>query len=102
MMVLDDYFKEWEDLISLLPDRIEELNALKEIYLTQSVDIELNTDFKELYGKNNAEIRKYHIHNELKQLVDDINELEKTIIWLRYRVSFLKEVVKTQRILNGV
>ena len=101
-MVLDDYFKEWEDLISLLPDRIEELNVLKEIYLTQSVDIELNTDFKELYGKNNAEIRKYHIHNELKQLVDEINELEKTIIWLRYRVSFLKEVVKTQRILNEV
>lgn len=99
---MDDYFKEWEALISLLPDKIKELNDLKEIYLNQSVDIELNTDFKELYGKNNAEIRKYHIHNELKQLVDDINELEKTIAWLRYRISFLKEVVKTQRILNEI
>ena len=64
-LTIGELLKEWEDLIEELTEKEIELIHLKEYYESESHRIETTVDFKELYGKNNADIRKHHIKTEL-------------------------------------
>ena len=74
----------------------------KEIYEIKAQTIEDETDFKAIYGRNNADIRKLHIKQELKEWSNTITDLEISINWITRRISFLRELVKCKRTLIEV
>ena len=90
---------EWEDLVDELTEKEIALFKWKEIYAIKSLEIENNTDFKSLYGKNNEKIRKEHIKNELSEWHYNIKDLEFSIDWISRRISLLRETVKVKRVL---
>ena len=90
---------EWEDLVDELTEKEIALFKWKEIYNIKSLEIENNTDFKSLYGKNNEKIRKEHIKNELSEWHYNIKDLEFSIDWISRRISLLRETVKVKRVL---
>lgn len=98
----DSYLKEWENLINELSEKEIALYKWKEIYNIKAQEIEAHTNFKELYGKNNADVRKQHIRNELSDWYENIKELEFSINWIINRISFLRELVKCKRTLLEV
>ena len=96
-MMTNEYLNEWEDLINELSEKEIALYKWKQVYEIKAMEIENNTDFKALYGKNNADVRKQHIKNELSEWHKTIKELEFSIDWIARRISFLREMVKTKR-----
>ena len=90
---------EWEDLVDELSETEIALFKWKEIYNIKALEIENNTDFKSLYGKNNEKIRKEHIKNELSEWHYNIKDLEFSIDWISRRISLLRETVKVKRVL---
>ncbi len=98
----NDYLREWEELVNELSEKEIALFKWKEIYEIRAMEIENNTDFKELYGKNNEKIRKEHIKNELADWHYIIKDLEFSIAWITRRISFLRELVKCKRTLLDV
>ena len=94
--------KEYEDLIIELSEKEIALYEWKEIYQINAMEIEKTTDFKALYGKNNAEVRKQHISQELADWYTTIKDLEFSIDYLARRISFLKELIRTKRVLMEV
>ena len=86
--------KEYEDLINELSE--------KEVYQVKAMEIEATTDFKALYGKNNADIRKQHISQELADWYTTIKDLEFSIDYISRRISFLRELIRTKRVLMEV
>ena len=71
----------------------------KEVYQIKAMEIENTVDFKAIYGKNNADVRKQHIKQELGEWDKNIRELETSINWISRRISFLRELVKVKRTL---
>lgn len=100
--VSNDYLREWESLINELSEKELALIEWKEIYEIKAQSIEDETDFKALYGRNNADIRKLHIKQELKEWSNTITDLEISINWITRRISFLRELVKCKRTLIEV
>ena len=100
--VTNDYLKEWENLINELSMKELALIEWKEIYEIKAQSIEDETDFKAIYGRNNADIRKLHIKQELKEWSNIITDLEISIAWITRRISFLRELVKCKRTLLEV
>ncbi len=98
----NDYLHEWENLINELSMKELALIEWKEIYEIKAQTIEDETDFKALYGRNNADIRKLHIKQELKEWSNTITDLEISIAWITRRISFLRELVKCKRTLIEV
>ena len=98
-VTIDDYFKEWEVAIIELAEKEKEQLNLKETYSQLEQDILLNFDFKEAYGKNNESIRKNHIKNELKDMVDRKNDLKLRIAYLNRRIDFIKSLMRMQGVL---
>ena len=96
---IEDYFKEWEIAIEELAEKEKEQINLKETYNQLEQDILLNFDFKEAYGKNNESIRKNHVKNELKDIVDRQNDLKLRINYLVRRIDFIKNIMRMQGIL---
>ena len=99
---ITDYLSEWENLIEELSVKEVLLYKKKEAYQVMSDKIISETDFKALYGKNNAEVRKTHVKNELMTDYETIKALEFSIDWINRRISFLRELVKTKRVLMEV
>lgn len=91
--MIEKYLNEWENLINELSEKEIALFQWKEIYEIKAMEIENNTDFKELYGKNNEKIRKEHIKNELSEWYYNIKDLEFSINYISRRISFLKSIV---------
>ena len=91
--------REWEELVNELSEKEVALFKWKEVYEIRAMEIENNTDFKELYGKNNEKIRKEHVKNELADWHYIIKDLEFSIAWITRRISFLRELVKCKRTL---
>ena len=89
--------QEWEGLVNELSHKEVELLKLKEFIAVKSFEIEQETDFKELYGKNNADVRKHHIKQELGDVYDDVTGLELSINWIKSYIPLLKEVLKYKR-----
>ena len=81
---------EWEDLLEELSQKEVEYYMLKEAYNYLSEKIIADTDFKELYGKNNETIRKNHVKKELAEMVTDLKNYEFSINYIQRRISFLK------------
>ena len=88
---------EWEQLIEELSSKEVALYEWKEIYQIKSLEIENTTDFKSLYGKNNADIRKQHIKGELADVYDEVQGLELSIGWIKQYIPLLKEVIRSKQ-----
>lgn len=98
-VTIEDYYSEWEKIVKELSDKEVELINLKEVYSEKEQEILLNTDFKELYGKNNDSIRKNHIKKTLQAMTDAKNDLEISISYLKRRIEFIKSLMNMQRTL---
>lgn len=85
---------EWKNLVDELSNKEVKLWDCKEAYAAASDDIISKTDFKELYGKNNADIRKQHVKHELMDLYCEIHSLEVSIDWIVRRINFLRSLVR--------
>ena len=94
--------EEWEDLVLELSQKEVEYFKLKEYYESESHHLETTVDFKELYGKNNADVRKHHIKVELSDVYDKMKDLEFSIDYITRRISYLKELIRTKRLLIEV
>lgn len=93
---------EWSNLVTELSEKEIALYEWKEIYNIKSLEIENNTDFKAIYGKNNDKIRKEHVKNELSDWYETIKELKFSIDWIVRRISFLKQLIYTKTIIMEV
>ena len=91
---VDVLLVEWHFLVHELSDKEVELLKLKEYIQSESFHIETTFDFKEAYGKNNADVRKHHIKVELSDVFDNVQGLELSINWIRSYIPLLKEVVR--------
>ena len=87
--MVEEYMREWDELIHELSDKEVALFKWKEIYEVKANEIIEHTDFKELYGANNQKVRDNHVRNEL-------------IAYIERRISFLRELVKCKRVLLDV
>ena len=87
-----NYFKEWNLLIEELDQKELELIKVKNEYLKQSEDIISNTNFKDIYGRNNEGIRKLHIQNELKELCEQKTKLEQETKHMIRKIEYLKNL----------
>ena len=94
---VDVLLKEWHFLVHELSDKEMELYKLKEYIQSESFHIETTFDFKEAYGKNNADIRKHHIKVELCDVFDRVSDLELSIAWIRQYIPLLKEVIRVKQ-----
>ena len=101
-LTIGELLKEWEDLIEELTEKEIELIHLKKHYETESHRIETTVDFKEIYGKNNADIRKHHIKTELADVVDKMTLLRLSIDWINRRISLVRELVQVKRTIMEV
>lgn len=93
---------EYNHLIYELSQKEIALFHKKEEYQVASDKIIEETDFKELYGKNNQDIRKQHVKKELKNEYAEIKDLEFSIDFLKRRITFLKYLVRAKTATIGV
>lgn len=96
---IEEWYNEWDTLITFVYDKGHELYHLKNNLLQAEQEIIDNTDFKELYGKNNADVRKAHLKNELQATYDAKFELESRIENAKRRIDFIKSIMGMQRVL---
>ena len=96
------YLSEWENLIEELSVKEVLLYKKKEAYQVMSDKIIEATDFKALFGKNNADVRKQYVKEQLRTDYETIKALEFSVDWIGRRISFLRELVKTKRVLMEV
>lgn len=93
---------EWKNLVEELSRKEVLLYHKKEAYQVASDKIIGETDFKALFGKNNADVRKQYVKEQLRTEHETIKALEFSISWIVNRISFLHEFVKTKRVLLEV
>ena len=99
---IEDMLIEWETLVDELSEKEIALYQWKTVYQIKADEIIGNTDFKSLYGANNQKVRDNHVKTELSDWHDTIKELEFSIDWIARRISFLRELVRTKRVLMEV
>ena len=99
---VDSLLLSYEDLVFELSYKEIEYFTKKESYNRLSSEIIESTDFKSLYGKNNEKVRKEHVKKELSDLYSELKGLEFSIEWIKYYIPFLKEVIRTKRVLMEV
>ena len=92
----------WSYLITELSSKEIELYKCRESYQALSDKIIESTDFKELYGKNNAEVRKHHVKNELAEEHEHIKNLTFSIDYLIRKISFLKQLIHTKTVMMEI
>ena len=95
---MNDLLVEWEDLLEELSEKEIEYYYCKERYQSKADVIIAETDFKALYGANNQKVRDNHVKNELSKDHLHLKNLEFSIDWLNRRVSFLRELIRTKRV----
>ena len=93
---------EWENLITELSNKEVLLYRKKTDYQQKADKIIAETNFKELYGANNQKVRDNHVKSVLAKDYEVIKALEFSIDWIGRRISFLRELVKTKRVLMEV
>ena len=99
---VNDLLVEWEDLIEELSEKEIELTYLKQKIFEKEQIVINETDFKAVYGKNNVDVRKTHLLSLMKTDYDNRNTLELSVDWINRRISFLRELVRTKRVLMEV
>lgn len=90
------YLNEWKLAIEELSKKEIEYDKLKKEHFEKSEEIIRTTDFKELYGKNNADVRKAHIQNILSELTEDILDLKYSISYLKRKIDWYKAMCEFQ------
>ena len=93
---------EWSRLVTELSEKEVALYHWKEVYNVKSDEIIANTDFKALFGKNNADVKKQYVKEQLSDWHNTIKELEFSIDYLVRRISYLKELIRTKRVLMEI
>ena len=102
MVPLNILLEGYEELVFELSSKEIKYFSKKESYNRLSSEIINGTDFKALYGKNNEKVRKEHVKGELSDLYSELKGLEFSIEWIKYYLPFLKEVIRTKRVLMEV
>lgn len=74
--ILENNLKAFKKQIETSKDLYLKKKKVKDDFEQKELNILLNTDFNEIYGKNNEKIRKMHIKNELKEEYDLLKQLE--------------------------
>jgi len=92
----EKYLNEWKLAIEELSKKEIEYDKLKKEHFEKSEEIIRTTDFKELYGKNNADVRKAHIQNILSELTEDILDLKYSISYLKRKIDWYKAICEFQ------
>lgn len=92
----EKYLNEWKLAIEELSKKEIEYDKLKKEHFEKSEEIIRTTDFKELYGKNNADVRKAHIQNILSELTEDILDLKYSISYLKRKIDWYKAMCEFQ------
>jgi len=93
---------EWKNLVEELSRKEVLLYQKKTDYQQKADKIIAETNFKELYGANNQKVRDNHVKTVLSNDYETIKSLEFSISWIVNRISFLRELVKTKRVLLEV
>ena len=86
--------KEWNSLLMEVLHKEMDYYNLKEAYLLAEQELINTVDFKALYGKNNADVRKQHCKSELSDMVAELKSLEWSINWIKGYIPLLKEVIR--------
>ena len=94
---VDVLFTVWEGIVRELSEKEIEYLNIKEYVKHEANSIELETDFKALYGKNNADIRKQHVRLQLKSEYDTMRDLEISMNWIKNYIPLLKEVIRSKQ-----
>lgn len=102
VICMEEILKEWETIINHLQIKEIEYYNLKESLFDKEQEIIDNTDFKELYGKNNNDVRKKHLKNILGDHYYELKMLELCIDNDKRRITYLKELLRTKRTLMDV
>ena len=91
-------------MIVELTHKETEYMDLKEQYNSEEFEIVYLSDinFKELYGSTSEKVRKQHASKVLKSLKDELQGLELSIDYLKRYISFLRELIRTKRVLMEV
>lgn len=84
---------EWGNLINELSKKEEELLKLKDIIFDKEEWIIENTDFKELYGRNNEKIRQLHFSKYMRKEYDNRRGLQLSIDYIQRRIKYLEALV---------
>ena len=92
----EKYLNEWEKCILELSEKEIKYDKLKEEHFKKAEEIIKHTDFKEIYGKNNADNRKAHINEKLFDLTEEINELKYSISFLKRKLDWYKAICRFQ------
>ena len=99
---VEDDLNEWSKLITELSLKEVDYEKIKAKIFDKEQWMTENTDFKTMYGKNNADIRKQHFKKFLKNEYAVKLHLEISIDYLKRRISFLKQLIHTKTILMEV
>lgn len=97
-----DDLTEWSKLITELSLKEVDYIKIKDRIFDKQQWMEENTNFKEMYGKNNADVRKAHFKKFLKDEYAIRNHLEVSIDYCKRRISFLKQLIHTKTIIMEV
>ena len=85
-----DITNEWETLITELSLKEVDYLKIRDKIFNEEQEMTEKVDFKEIYGKNNADIRKAHFKKALQSEYAIKTHLEISIEYLKRRISFLK------------
>lgn len=119
--IFDVYFRsikmdlvEWNGLLTWLSESNRRIYEIKEEYKVESDKIlaearRIKEDpddgrdiIKEKYGGNNDKTRKQYVDEQLVDLINEKRDLEFHVAEDGRRISFLKELIRTKRMLNMV
>ena len=82
-----------KNILDSLEDDEEKLLRLKKYIERREQEIINTVDFNKLYGKNNDNIRRYHVQRVLKNTMTDRDNLELKITRDKRMIEFLKATV---------
>ena len=94
---MKEILKEWETILNNLKHKEIEYYNEKEALFDEEQKIIDETDFKAIYGKNNADVRKQHLKTELGDRYYNLKMLEICIEIDKRRITYLKELLRTKR-----
>lgn len=93
---LDIHLEEYESLVKELSEKEVQYLEIKETIFDKEQWIIENTDFKQVYGKNNSNVRKLHFQKHMKKEYNNRKDLEISIDYLKRRISFVKTTINTK------
>ena len=90
---IKDNLSEWQENITELTEKEKELDKLKQEIFEKTQKILKETDFKEIYGANNKDVRKAHLDKILAKDIKNQKDLEYRLDYLKRRNTYLKELI---------